>query len=42
MRKNSKKQFLVLGLGRFGGSLARSLCLMGHEVLAVDTDAETV
>ena len=42
MRKNSKKQFLVLGLGRFGGSLARSLCKMGHEVLAVDTDAETV
>lgn len=42
MRKSSKKQFLVLGLGRFGGSLARSLCLMGHEVLAVDTDAETV
>ena len=42
MRKSSKKQFLVLGLGRFGGSLARSLCKMGHEVLAVDTDAETV
>ena len=42
MRKSSKKQFLVLGLGRFGGSLARSLCQMGHEVLAVDMDAETV
>ena len=42
MRKSSRKQYLVLGLGRFGGSLARSLCKMGHEVLAVDTDAETV
>ncbi|MDY4139890.1 MAG: TrkA family potassium uptake protein [Eubacteriales bacterium] len=42
MRKSSKKQFLVLGLGRFGGSLARSLCKMGHEVLAVDMDGETV
>ena len=42
MRKSSRKQYLVMGLGRFGGSLARSLCKMGHEVLAVDTDAETV
>ncbi|MBQ8654492.1 MAG: TrkA family potassium uptake protein [Clostridia bacterium] len=41
-RRNNNKQFLVLGLGRFGDSLARSLCRMGHEVLAVDNDAEMV
>lgn len=40
--KNKKKQFLVLGLGRFGASLARHLCLLGHEVLAVDLRAERV
>lgn len=37
-----RKQFLVLGLSRFGSSVARSLCEMGHEVLAVDRDAEAV
>jgi len=40
--KNKKKQFLVLGLGRFGASLAKHLCLLGHEVLAVDVRAELV
>jgi len=29
---------LVIGLGRFGGSIARSLDSLGHEVLAVDRD----
>lgn len=37
-----EKQFLVLGLGRFGESLAKSLCEQGHEVLAVDQDEELV
>lgn len=37
-----RKQFLVLGLSRFGSSVARSLYEMGHEVLAVDRDAEAV
>ena len=40
--KQRKKQFLILGLGRFGTSLARSLCEMGHEVLAVDRDQDRV
>ena len=35
--KQKKKQFLVLGLGRFGSSVAMSLCDLGHEVLAVDS-----
>ncbi len=40
--KEKNKQYLVLGLGRFGASLATSLCTMGHEVLAVDSDADLV
>jgi len=32
----------VIGLGRFGTATARSLLRMGHEVLAIDQDAETV
>ncbi len=40
--KGKSKQFLVVGLGRFGSSLAAALCQMGHEVLAVDKDEELV
>lgn len=40
--KKKQKQFLVLGLGRFGASVAKHLCQMGHEVLAVDSDEELV
>ena len=36
------KQYLVLGLGRFGTSLALKLCELGQEVLAVDSDEELV
>lgn len=36
------KQFLVLGLGSFGGSVATELCYMGHEVVAVDSNMERV
>ena len=36
------KQFLVVGLGRFGISLATSLYENGHEVMAIDTDAALV
>ena len=36
------KQFLVFGLGRFGTSLARTLCEMGQEVLAIDSDETAV
>lgn len=37
-----KKQFVVIGLGRFGSSVARTLYALGHEVLAVDINEETV
>ena len=33
---------LVVGLGRFGGAVAESLTRLGHEVLAIDEDAEIV
>ncbi len=36
------KQYLVLGLGRFGTSLAESLCKLGHEVIAIDNNADLV
>jgi trk system potassium uptake protein TrkA len=33
---------VVIGLGRFGTSVARSLVRMGHEVLGIDDDMEQV
>jgi trk system potassium uptake protein len=33
---------VVVGLGRFGGALARSLVRLGHDVLAIDTDPALV
>ncbi len=36
------KSFLVFGLGRFGSSLARSLCEQGQQVMAVDANEENV
>jgi len=35
-------RFVVIGLGRFGSHLATRLYELGHEVLAVDSDADTV
>ncbi|OIJ21900.1 potassium transporter Trk [Anaerobacillus alkalidiazotrophicus] len=37
-----KKQFAVIGLGRFGGSVCKELYKMGHEVLAIDINEERV
>lgn len=31
------KQFVVIGLGRFGTSVARTLSQLGHDVLAIDS-----
>ena len=33
---DKRKQYVVFGIGRFGSSLCKTLCDMGHEVLAVD------
>ena len=37
-----KKQFAVIGLGRFGGSICRSLTNNDMEVLAIDSDEDRV
>lgn len=36
------KSFVVIGLGLFGSSVARQLCALGAEVLAIDTNSELV
>ena len=36
------REFMVIGLGRFGGGLAETLVGMGHEVLGVDAHAKAV
>lgn len=41
-KTQSKKEFAVIGLGRFGASLARRLEAMGHIVLGVDSDIARV
>ena len=40
--RTMKKQFAVIGLGRFGGSICKSLAAEGMEVLAIDQDEEKV
>ncbi|WP_368654678.1 TrkA family potassium uptake protein [Ornithinibacillus sp. 4-3] len=37
-----KKEFAVIGLGRFGSSLCRELCMEGMDVLAIDLDEDKV
>ncbi len=37
-----KKQFVVIGMGRFGQSVARGLAGLGQEVMAVDSDEALV
>ena len=37
-----KKQVAIIGLGRFGDSLASTLFNMGHDVLAIDNDEKKV
>lgn len=38
----AEREFIVIGLGRFGTSLAKSLTQDGHDVLAVDADYQRV
>lgn len=37
-----QQEFAVIGLGRFGSSVARTLAELGHSVLGVDTDEHRV
>ena len=36
------KQFAIIGLGRFGTSIASTLYAMGHDVLAIDKDEDQI
>ena len=36
------KSYIVIGLGRFGSEVARRLCELGCEVLAIDSRSELV
>jgi trk system potassium uptake protein TrkA len=38
----SSKQFVVIGLGRFGSSVARTLYALGNDVLAIDNSEAAV
>ena len=42
MKLKRKKNFVVIGLGRFGGTVAQALSEMGDEVLGIDTDEKLV
>lgn len=37
-----RKQYAVIGLGRFGNAICRTLHELGHEVLGIDHDQEVV
>ena len=41
-KSNQKKQYIVVGLGRFGSAIAETLCKAGEEVLGVDVDMDLV
>ena len=40
--EKKKKQYVVLGMGRFGTSVARTLYGLGHDVLGIDKDEEII
>lgn len=42
MRRRRRDEIVVVGLGRFGGSVAQALVEAGHEVLGVDNDEQNV
>ncbi|PWB54457.1 MAG: potassium uptake system protein [Anaerolineales bacterium] len=42
LAKNKEKEFAIIGLGRFGNSLARRLEELGHPVLGIDNDSQRV
>ena len=41
-KHNQEKEFAIIGLGRFGGSLARRLEALGHTVLGIDIEPRSV
>jgi trk system potassium uptake protein len=41
-KKNKEKEYAIIGLGRFGSSLARRLETLGHPVLGIDIEPRPV
>ena len=37
-----RKQFVIIGLGRFGRSVAKTLFSLGHDVMVIDQNAELI
>ncbi len=42
MKKTNKRSFCIIGLGRFGQTLALNLAKTGHQVLAIDIDENVI
>lgn len=40
--KSKDKQYLVIGCGRFGSSVAKKMCQLGNEVMVVDKDEGSI
>lgn len=38
----AQKQFVIIGLGRFGTSIAKTVYNLGHDVLAIDNDEDKI
>ncbi|MFR3372485.1 MAG: NAD-binding protein, partial [Clostridioides difficile] len=36
------KQYIVIGCGRFGSSVASTMHLLGHQVMAIDKNEDSV
>ena len=42
MKRQEKKQYMVVGLGRFGSAIAETLCADGVQVLGIDRRIDLV
>ena len=40
--KSKDKQYLVIGCGRFGSSVAKKMCQLGNEVVVIDKDEDSI
>ena len=40
--KGSDKQYIVIGCGRFGSSVAKKMCELGNEVMVIDKNEDLI
>ena len=40
--KGKDKQYIVIGCGRFGSSVAKKMCQLGNEVMVIDKDEDSI